>query len=352
MESYKVCLAIAEAIWVGIDLHKVHWHVTIRTEVAEVISGSIPGRWEALRALLERYPAKRICAVYEAGYFGYWLYDALTQWGAICTVTPPSLLPQEQGNRVKTDRRDSRKLSFYLMKGMLKGIWVPTPERRTHRDVFRRRVKLVEDRVRVQGRIKAVLQFYGTHLEAPSGAWTARYFRALSSLRWTDQWQQESFRRLLEQYSFLCDQIKQQTALVHQLADNPLYAEDLMFLRTLGGVGVLTGMEFLLELPPMLEFSRSEELGAYVGLTPAQYSSGEHIRMGRITGAGRSHLRASLIELAWRVVAKDPGLRSVYEHIKHRAGSKRAIVAVARRILLCMRRMILDRQPYVMQHAA
>ena len=352
MARYKVCGAIAEAIWVGIDLHKVQWHVTIRSEAGELFSGSIPGCWEALRALLERYPAREVSVVYEAGYFGYWLYDALTQWGASCRVTPPSLVPQQQGNRVKTDRRDSRKLSFYLWKGMLKGIWVPGPERRTHRDVLRRRQKLISDRVRVQSRVKALLQFYGIRVDGASRKWSQRYVRALRSLTWTDRWQQQSFGGLLEHYTFLSEQIKAQTALVHELAEAPLYAEDLRILRTLRRVGVLIGMEVLLELPPMAQFSRSEELAAYVGLTPAQYSSGEHIRMGRITGAGRSHLRATLIELAWQVIARDPAMRSVYERIKQRAGSKRAIVAVARRLLLCMRRMLLDRQPYHMRQAA
>jgi transposase len=174
----------------------------------------------------------------------------------------------------------------------------------------------------------------------------------LRSLTCSDRWQHERFGRLLEHYAFLSEQIKAQTALVHELAGNPLYAEDLRILRTLGGVGVLTAMEVLLELPPMAQFARAEELAAYVGLTPAQYSSGEHIHMGRITGAGRGHLRATLIELAWRVIAKDPPMRNVYERIKQRAGSKRAIVAVARRLLLCMRRMLLDRQPYHMKQAA
>jgi transposase len=352
MERYSVCLAIAEAIWVGVDLHRLRWHVTIRVEDAELFSGSIPGSWESLQVLLEQFPAKRVTVVYEAGYFGFWLYDALIRWGAICTVTPPSLIPQEAGNRVKTDRRDSKKLAFLLMKGLLKSLWIPSEERRIHRDVLRRRQKLVEDRVRVQSRIKAQLQFYGVQAENPPGPWSQRYFRELSSVRWKDRWQEESFRRLLDEYSFLCKQIKEQTTLLFQLATEPGYAENLRLLRTIEGVGVLTGMEVLLELPPMREFSRSEQLAAYVGLTPAQYSSGEHVRMGRITGAGRSHLRGVLIELAWRVVATDHAVASVYERIRRRAGGKRAIVAVARRLLLCMRRMLLDGKPYLVRQAA
>lgn len=346
MKRYKLHPVVANEIWIGIDLHRVQWVVTIRVRDIELFHGSIPGTWTSLRVLLERFPAKQVHVVYEAGYFGFWLFDCLAQWGAHCIVTPPSLLPQEAGNRVKTDRRDSRKLALLLMKGMLKAVWVLTPEQRSHRDVLRRRHGLMQDRTRVQSRIKALLQFYGIQLEAPQGAWTKRYYRSLRALTWNDKWQHENFQRLLDEYWFLSEQIKLQTDLVHRLAGES-YAADVKLLRSLDGVGMLTAMELLLELPNIARFHRAEQLAAYVGLTPSQYSSGEHIRMGRITKAGKSHLRATLVELAWRVIAKNPAFRAVYHRIKARAGSKRAIVAVARRLLLCIRRMILDGQPYL-----
>jgi transposase len=144
----------SEYLFVGIDLHKRTWHVTIRTDEVELFNGSVPGRWEALRKLLHRYRAQRVHAVYEAGYFGFWLYDHLTEYGVDCLVTPPSLIPMEHGNCVKTDRRDSQKLAHLLAKGMLKRVWVPSAEERFHRQVIRRRRQLVRGRVRTQNRIK------------------------------------------------------------------------------------------------------------------------------------------------------------------------------------------------------
>jgi transposase len=87
-------------------------------------------------------------AVYEAGYFGYWLHDRLVEYGAACAVTPPSLIPQG-ANRVKTDRLDSRKWARLLAKGMLKGVWVPSPQEREHRQVIRRRRQMIQDWVRI-----------------------------------------------------------------------------------------------------------------------------------------------------------------------------------------------------------
>ena len=85
--------------------------MTIRTQAEELFSGGIPGRWEALAGLLRRYRGYDITVVYEAGYSGFWLHDKLVEYGVKCIVTPPSLVPVEYGNRVKTDRFD---LTLYI----------------------------------------------------------------------------------------------------------------------------------------------------------------------------------------------------------------------------------------------
>jgi len=339
-------------IFIGVDLHKIQWHITIRTQEVELFNGSIPGKWDALKKLLERYPGCQKQGVYEAGYFGFWLYDRLTAQGVDCVVTPPSLVPQEYGNYVKTDRRDSRKLAHLLAKGLLKRVWVPTPQQRYERQVIRRRKQLIADRVRTQNRIKAELRFYGIDLPAPTGQWSRAYFENLQRLQFGNQWMQESFTRLLEEYQFLTDQIQKQTKLLRSLSETPVYEERMKILRTMPGMGLVSSMEYLLELQDLERFRRGTQLPAYVGLTPSQYSSGEKLRMGRITGIGKNDLRGTLVEVAWRLIAKDPAMHEKYERIKARAGSKRAIIAIARTALLRTRRMLLDRQPYVVGLAA
>ena len=186
-----------EELFIGIDLHKRRWHVTIRTADVEIFSNSIAGSWQELRKVLNRYNGCRLHAVYEAGYFGFWLFDHLTQYGVDCIVTPPSLIPQEHGNRVKTDRLDSRKLARLLAKGLLKSIWVPSTQERFHRQVIRRRRQLVGDRVRTQNRIKSELCFYGVDLPTPRGPWTQVYFANLQRIKFNNRWMQQSFNRLL-----------------------------------------------------------------------------------------------------------------------------------------------------------
>ncbi|MHB8087671.1 MAG: IS110 family RNA-guided transposase [Anaerolineaceae bacterium] len=341
-----------EDLFVGIDLHKLRWHVTIRTLDAEVFSGSIPGDWGSLRRILNRYIGHRLQVVYEAGYFGFWLYDQLINNDIECLVTPPSLVPQEYGNRVKTDRRDSRKLAHLLAKGLLKRVWVPSEEELYHRQVSRRRRQLVRARVRTQSRIKAELRFYGVHLEEPQGRWTQRYFETLRSVSFGNRWMQESFNRLLEQYEFLSTQIDKQTQLLRELSETAKYRERVKILLSIPGVGLISAMELLLELQDVSRFRRAEQLAAYVGLTPSQYSSADKVRMGRITGIGKNTLRSLLVEASWTLIRKDQAMREKYDRIKIRSGGKRAVVAIARTLLLRMRRMLLDKQTYALQLAA
>jgi transposase len=312
----------------------------------------MPGRWDVLRKLFDRYRDYRITAVYEAGYFGFWLHDRIVSYGAECLVTPPSLIPLEYGNHVKTDRRDSRKLAHLLATGLLKHVWVPSEEERYHRQVIRRRRQLVGDRVRVQNRIKAELRFYGIELIEPKGKWTKCYYENLKRLHFNNRWMQESFARLLEEYEFIDGEVTKQTKVLRELAATNLYRERVEILRTVPGIGVIAAMEILLELQNVERFRHSGQLAAYVGLTPSQYSSANKIRMGRITAIGKNRLRGTLVEVAWRVIAKDTALRRKYETLKARSGSKRAIVAIARIVLLRTRRMLIDHNPYIVGQAA
>jgi len=346
MTKYEELREKVKRLFVGIDLHRQQWHVTIVAESEIVFSGSIPGTWEALRQLLDRYRGIAMTAVYEAGYFGYWLHDRLVEYGVDCIVTPPSLIPQEYGNRVKTDRRDSRKLAWFLSKGLLKSVWVPSLDQRYHRQVLRRRQQLVQERIRVQNRIKAELRFHGIEIPGNETTWSRLYLNNLRNYQWSDRWMQESFQRLLDQYRDLQEQIAQQTKLLRELAESEPYQDSVMLLTKIPSIGVIGAMSLLLELFDVSRFRHAEHIAAYVGLTPSQYSSADHIRMGRITGVGKNALRALLVEASWTLIRKDPAMAKIYDRIKVRAGAKRAIVAVARHLVIRIRRILLDRTPY------
>ena len=158
---------------------------------------------------------------------------------------------------------------------------------------------------------------------------------------------QESFKRLLELYCFLDKQIIKQTNLLRKLSETKLYQERVQILTSTPGIGMIAAMELLLELQDVSRFQRADQIAAYVGLTPSQYSSADKVRMGRITCVGKNSLRATLVQASWALIRKDGVMREKYDRLKSRSGGKRAIVAVARILLIRMRRMLLDNNPYV-----
>jgi len=132
---------------------------------------------------------------------------------------------------------------------------------------------------------------------------------------------QESFNRLLEQYRFLAEQIEKQNALIHELSEKELYRNRVEILKSVPGIGTIAAMELLLELQDVARFRQADQLAAYVGLPPSQYSSADKIRMGRITKAGKHSVRATLVQVAWQLIRKDQTMREKYERIKTRSGA-------------------------------
>ena len=98
-----------------------------------------------------------------------------------------------------------------------------------------------------------------------------------------NRWMQESFNRLLEQYEFLCAQIDKQTELLRELSKTALYRERVEILQSIPGIGMISALELLLELQDVSRFRRAEQLAAYVGLTPSQYSRADKVRMGGLS---------------------------------------------------------------------
>lgn len=96
----------------------------------------------------------------------------------------------------------------------------------------------------------------------------------------------------------------------------------------------------------MSHFSNEKQLFSFTGLTPSEHSSGEHRHLGHITRQGRSLLRHTLILAAWQAIRVDVSLKRIFERISTKAGKKRAIVAIARRLIGQLRSCFKNGSPY------
>lgn len=114
---------------IGIDMHKRFWHITALVEGDIVMTVTLARpNYDSLKKVLTQFEGNYVRIVYAACAGGFDLYDRLTTDGIECIVTPPSLIPTESGNRVKTNTKDSLKLAKLLESNMLKQVWVLTPE--------------------------------------------------------------------------------------------------------------------------------------------------------------------------------------------------------------------------------
>jgi len=333
---------------IGVDMHKQSWRITALVEGEVAFTGTLAKpNYDSFRKLLARFEGNCVRIAYEAGPGGFGLYDILTADGIECMVTPPSLIPTESGSRVKTDKKDSLKLAKLLESNMLKKVWVLSPEERAHRQLVRTRRQIVDHRSNVMRQIKSLLFFHSMDIPFSSRQqWTVPFIKWLHELDLDDQCLNQSLKTLVHLFDYLSVEKKRLTHEVIELAKEEKYTQRVKLLNTIPGIGTLSGMEILVELQEITRFKTSDELAAYLGLTPSQYSSGEYVRMGHITHAGNDRVRTTLVESSWILIGKDPSMRRKYENIKHRRGGKRAIIAIARILSARLRRMLLDQVPY------
>jgi len=345
--SSKV-LARGKGVFIGIDVHKESWHVTARAEEGAVFHGGIPSQYHALQRLFDHFKDCKIKVAYEAGPCGFWLYDKLIEDGIEAIVVPPSLIPIESGNKVKTDKRNSRKLAKLLENNLLKRVYVLTEEDRVDRELLRTRRQIVEHRKDVARQIKSKLLFYGISSPfAPRHGWGQSYLQWLKGLDLGREGLRVCFESLIELYDYLTDQLLKMNQRVKELSQSSKYRQRLKLLCSVPGIGTLIGMEILVELPEMERFKSGDELASYVGLTPSEYSTGQYVRQGRITRCGNKRVRTCAVEGSWILITKDPLMRLRYNKLKAMKGAKRAIIAIARKLIIRIRRILLNKEPYI-----
>jgi transposase len=340
-----------KAVFCGIDMHKAHWNLCYFCNGEVVEKHNIPGDFELLQRHTKKlyYSASSVKFVYEAGFSGFWLYRDLIDYGYECIITPPSRIPSNP-DKVKTDKKDAEKLARYLAGGLLRKVYVPPPSIEADRQLLRLRAGHKKKLTRVKNQINSLLHLQGLMWPSENGCrWTRCFVAWLEALEFDEQNLRFILDQRLEEYRFLRAQIVCITRRIRDLSLSNAYQKYYRYLASCKGIGLITAMTFLLELGDIFRFPDSISLSSYLGLTPGQHSSGQHVRLGHITREGNAYLRGVLIESSWTVIRHDPFLREKYDRIRNRGtNGKKAIVAVARSLAVRLRRCVLFEEPYVM----
>ncbi len=253
-------------------------------------------------------------------------------------------MPRKPGERVKTNRRDARKLAELGRAGLLTAVQPPTPEDEAVRDLARARDDAREDLQRCRHRLGKLLLRRGLHYAGRN--WTRAPRQWIDGLAWTHA----AERAVVDDYLLAIDhteaRLRELDARLAETAEREPYREPVGWLRCFRGIDTLTAMLILAELHDFRRFTSAPALMAYLGLVPGEHSSGEQHRRGRITRTGNALVRRLLIETAWH-----------YQHrpsvgvalTRRRKGQPGRVIAIADRAQqrLCrrFRKMAADHKP-------
>ncbi len=340
-----------QSIYVGLDVHKKSWSVSIHSADCEHRTFSQPPEAELLVNYLRRnFPGASYHSVYEAGYSGFWVHDQLRAQGVTCMVTNPADVPtKDKERRKKRDRIDCRKLARSLRAGEIEGIYVPCRKKLEDRSLVRTRQSMVRKQTRCKNQIKAILFFYGIRLpqDDAEGRWSGKFVKWLESLPMEKTSGAMALRVHVEELKHLRQTLATLDRQIRVLSQSEEYAAPVRWLRTIPGISTLTAMILVTELQDVTRFASLDELACYVGLVPDCHSSGETDHSGDITKRRHAQLRASLVEAAWVAVRKDPSLLMFFQQCCHRMRKTRAIVKIARKLLNRIRYVLKNQKPYV-----
>jgi transposase len=335
--------------FVGLDVHKRSWAVTIRSMSIEIAHFTQPPSAEALSAHLQKnYPGGQYFSAYEAGFCGTGIHEQLCKLGIKNSLVNPSDIPTtDKQKKNKTDLHDSRAIARGLEKGDLKAIYVLTREQQELRSLFRLRESKVRDVTMANNRLKSFLMFFS--IELPEVI-NKREYLSVKALKWLSDLELAStagtitLRQHIEELKYQRKQLWQITKLLReqiQATDGQTY----QCLLSVPGIGAVTAMGLIAEIADFSRFEDPDQYSSFLGLCPWEDSSGDTIKTKGIQPRCNRHLRPLLIEASWTAIRKSPALFAYYS--KHAVRNpKRAIVKVARRLAMIAKGVVTTNQLY------
>ena len=332
-KQYSTVSFKGQVVFVGIDVHKKQWAVTIRHcgRISETFSMD-PEPEKIARHLKKNYPEAEYRSVYEAGFSGFETHRALWRLGVQNIVINPSDVPTSGKEREnKNDKIDSRKLARELENGSLEPIYVPEPENLMLRNLKRREDQLAQSITRIKNRIKGHLNFNGIKFTSWAGG-------SLKNMEEEAQKRDDyALLSMLRELRFLREE-KLRVIRDERECLKRLHREEIQEnIQSVPGIGFRTATALQAELWDMTRFQTKDRLNSYVGLAPRTFGSGEDVTV-RCGNRKKKQLHYLLIEAAWRAVRYNLEYKARYGALVGRGmSSQKAIVVIAKKLLLTVR---------------
>jgi len=334
--------------FIGIDVHKKHWTVTIRHNGLALKTFSLNPDPELLYHFLNKhYPHANFHIAYEIGHCGFWIYRKFQQLGLDCIVVNPSDIPSAHKEKDrKTDHIDSHKLARELENHNLNPIFVPPLNIQHLRSLTRLYLNNVKNVTRIKNQIKGLLHYNGITLPRHTSIWSNNFISYLYSLSIDDGPANNALHSLLDTLLFFRQEQNKILKNIKQHIKNSSLHHTFQILRTIPGIGFKIAFILLSEIIDMKRFKNFNQLKSYVGLTPSIYSSGETYYEYGLTYRKNSRLKYAIIEAAWVAIRKDPVLLECYNKFITRMKKQQAIIRIAKKLLNRIRHVWLTAEPY------
>ncbi len=276
----------------------------------------------------------------------------------------------------KTDVKDAEWIADLLLHGLLKASFVPPKPIRELRDLTRYRRKLVESRSAERNRLLKVLETANIKLASVAsdvfgvsgrsmlaalaeGEATPTAMAELAKGRLREkipQLEPALEGRMEEHHRYLLKlQLRRMRALDQDLAELEAqiqkrlqpYRPQLELLTEIPGVDWTLAAVIIAELGvDMKVFQTASQLASWAGVCPGNNESAGRRKSGRVT-LGNVHLKTALVEAAQASTrAKGTYLRDKFYRLKARRGGKRAVVAIAHKILVATYHMLSQQVSY------
>jgi transposase len=241
-----------------------------------------------IRKLAGRHGKLHFC--YEAGPTGYGLYRQIAALGHACLVVAPALIPKRPGERVKTNRRDAVTLARLHRAGELTGVWVPDETHEAVRDLVRAREASADDRRRKRQQLLSFLLRHG-RVYSGGGHWTLAHRRWLAKQAFEHPAQQIVFQEAIDAIADADQRLRRLEQQLAVIVPSWSMAPVVEAYQAMRGASFIVAVTFAAEIGDVRRFDNPRQLMSFLGLVPAESSTGETVRRKGLTLAGNRRAR-------------------------------------------------------------
>jgi len=330
--------------YIAIDIHK-HY---------VVLGGMGPQKEWVLRTRkvrMSRFPEwvlknlnPRDAVVIESTSNAWEIHDLITPLVGKIVVANPLKVGQIAGAKVKTDRLDVERLLTLLIADIVPEVWVPPHHVRDLRSLISHRWRIQKQITMTKNRLQSFIHRF--NLLPPEG----KLFSEDNRSWWEEQKFSTMVRLQIEQDLLILEHLTAHKEAIHQelacLSNRAPWAEDVVFLMQIPGLGIVLSMTILSAIGDISRFEHAKNLVGYAGLGAGVHDSGLKHQGKGITKAGRKELRWAMVEAAWGAVRSDPYWKAQFQALKKRGKhANEAVVAIARKMLVAIWHVLSKREP-------